>query len=111
MFAMRRFIRWVKKCFVFQKVNRSKQYTIRPLGGHFYIEYLSNEGGDVGVQRVSAKHLICKDGDYYLYGWCERLPCYRAVPIERITSLADEASGECIPKSDIVPWLVNRSCH
>lgn len=107
---MRRIIDWMKKRFAYQTANRKNAYKIRPLKGDFYIEYLS-DSGDIGLQRVSAKHLICKNGTYYLYGWCEGIPNYRAVPIDRVTTLADEATGECIPKADIVPWLVNRSCH
>lgn len=110
MSVMRRFIRWVKKCFVSQDVNIITQYKIRPLQGDFYIEYLA-ASGDVGLQRVNAKHLIYKDGAYYLYGWCERSPCYRAVPVERMTRLADGVTGECVPHTDIARWLINRTCH
>ena len=85
-------------------------YEIRPLKGLFYVEYVSGKG-DIREQRIEAKHLVEKDGEFYLYGWCEKLPRFHSLPVEQITILADHETGEVIPREDVVLWLKKRLVH
>jgi hypothetical protein len=110
MSVLREYADQIMKLFSLIKLNRHTSYGIRPIRGDFYLEYLS-ANGDVGLKRIDARHLIEKDGSFYLYGWCERLPSFQAVPVERITRLTDSQTGELIPHTDIARWLMKRSLH
>jgi hypothetical protein len=55
--------------------------------------------------------MIEKDGELYIYGWSERLPCFRATPVKTIRSILDEASGEVVLFEDVRSWLAQRSMH
>lgn len=100
----------LRKLFGYGGFDRIQDYKIRPLTGDFYVEYLSRYG-EIRMQSIMAKHLIYKKGRYFIYGWCDRFPCYRAVPVEKIKIMADLDTDELIPPADIIPWLTNRSCH
>lgn len=92
------------------KNRLTERYQSRPLNDVYYIEYLAGNG-EVREQRVEAQHLTEKDGQLYIYGWCVRLPCFRAVPVSRITMLSNNDSGELVPRSDVAAWLRKRSLH
>ncbi len=86
------------------------RYRLRPLSGTFYVQYSAHDGS-IREQRVDARHLAEQDGELYVYGWCERLPCFQALPVARISALADNDTGEMVPRIAIRAWLVKRSLH
>jgi hypothetical protein len=108
MSVLREYAEQIMKFFTLYKFNRPIDLRIRPLRGDFYVEYLS-ASGDFGLKRVDARHLIEKDGAFYLYGWCEKMPGFQSIPVERITVLADDRTGELVEHSNIACWLLKRS--
>jgi hypothetical protein len=110
MSVLREYAEQIMKFLAFHKFSKNEDHRTRPIRGDFYVEYQSSDG-DVRIQSIDAKHLIYKDGMYYLGGWCERFPCYRTVAVERMTTLADIETGELVPRSKIACWLAKRSLH
>lgn len=80
----------------------------RPVAGKFFITQL-DDGGNIVSEHVTAKRLIYRSGKLYLYGWCQMVPAYRRLDVERIAELADDGTGEIVPRADVAAWLARRS--
>ena len=91
-------------------MNHLKKPTDTTINSALFVERLTTKG-DIVAEFVEAKALRVIDGQLYLYGWCEMLPSYRCLPVRRIVKLADDETGEIVPRDDVAEWLINRSLH
>jgi hypothetical protein len=79
-----------------------------PIDGTFYIDSIELDGA-ARDQRIDAKYLTEKKGDFFIYGWWQMVPCFRAVRVDQILLLADQKSGQLVPKDDVLSWLLHRA--
>ena len=98
---------------IFKKLNTSSDNCIfkelnKPISGNYFIEFLGCTG-QLSDNYVRARKIVYRDGQFYLYGWRQMFPTYQVLPVDRILTIADEVSGELVPREDVLRWLWRRA--
>ena len=91
-----------------RKLIRIPFHRARQIRGEFYVSQL-DDAGVLSTSRVCAQRLVLRDGKLYLCGWCEVMPAYRQLDVERITQIADDDSNEIVMKCEVRDWLARKS--
>jgi hypothetical protein len=79
-----------------------------PINGIYYI-HTTDPNYKRLAQRIDSEHVIERRGRFFLYGWWEIMPQFRAIPVNRIMLLVDQQTGEVVRKEEVLEWLLGRA--
>jgi hypothetical protein len=107
--AIRKSIAWAQSAVTILRRDLPEEHPgRRAMEGALDIAYVDDTGRRT-ERYLEARSIEAKDGQLYLWAWCEKKQAVGKFRVDRIAALADGETGEIVAPHLITRWLLERA--